>query len=357
MPFVEAENQVAFLKAGILGLQGSGKTTLAANMAIGLHKLLKDKELIENNKVYFIDTESGSSFLVDQFREAGISLMVDNTRAFTDLCAAAKLVQKEKGILIVDSITHFWTEIQRAYKTKHKRDRITFDDWGNIKREWERFTNLYVNGTFHCILCGRMGWNYDFFEDEAGKKQLAKTSVKMKAEGEFGYEPNLLISMEQHQTLDSGGNAEETWRTATVLKDKSRRLDGKSFRNATFREFQPHVEALALGGKHVCFDESRSSVDEIEVKSGGDWQKRGLVVEEAQELIKKHYPSQSAEDKKRRIEILETCFSVRSWGAVKRMDHSTLMQCWAKLLKELGESELAIATPEIEKQDENEVPF
>jgi hypothetical protein len=43
------------------------------------------------------------------------------------------------------------------------------------------------------IICGRAGYEYDYFEDDEGKKQLEKTGIKMKAETEMGFEPSLLV--------------------------------------------------------------------------------------------------------------------------------------------------------------------
>jgi hypothetical protein len=50
-----------------------------------------------------------------------------------------------------------------------------------------------------CIssLCGRAGYEYDHEENEDGGKDLIKIGTKMKAEGEFGFEPSLVIEMER----------------------------------------------------------------------------------------------------------------------------------------------------------------
>ena len=59
----KAQNQTAFLKAGIMGFQGSGKTYTAVDLAIGLTKLSK------GTKVAFYDTETGSDFHIKKFEE------------------------------------------------------------------------------------------------------------------------------------------------------------------------------------------------------------------------------------------------------------------------------------------------
>ena len=66
-----AANQTAYLKAGILGFQGSGKTYTASRLATGLAKMSSKQP-----KVAFFDTEKGSDFLVAYYKEQGIQFDV-----------------------------------------------------------------------------------------------------------------------------------------------------------------------------------------------------------------------------------------------------------------------------------------
>ena len=113
--FQPAELEMAFLKGGIYGGAGSGKTFTATNIAIGLHKFTKAKK-----PCYFIDTETGSDFVINRFEEAKVKLQVAKSRAFKDLLEAVTEAEKNGSILILDSITHFWNELMDAYQKKHK---------------------------------------------------------------------------------------------------------------------------------------------------------------------------------------------------------------------------------------------
>ena len=93
--FMKAENSQAFLKCGILGFAGSGKTFTATNIAIGLAKFAKiDKP------VYFLDTETGSDWMQPKMKAAGLELMTSKTRAFTDLIPAITEVEKVGGAIL-----------------------------------------------------------------------------------------------------------------------------------------------------------------------------------------------------------------------------------------------------------------
>lgn len=315
-------------------------TFSAAEVAVGLHKILTEKELCDPKQpIYMVDTETGASWIRGKFESQGIPFQVDKTRAFTDLVADCKMVAKENGILIIDSITHFWTELCTAYAKKNKRKRMSMQDWGNIKEIWRDFTDEYVNGASHLIMCGRQGYEYDFFKDDDGKQQLQKTAVKMKAEGETGYEPSLLIVMERHQILNESGSIDDVYRTAYILKDRADVIDGKVFKNPSFKDFLPHIEKLNLGGEHVGVDTSRTSENAVRIETSEsyrlDQQRREIVLEEVTELLKKHYPSQSSIDKATRMDLIEEFFRTRSWKKVETMDLNELRSAHNAMFKKL----------------------
>jgi hypothetical protein len=162
-----AANQTAYLKAGILGFQGSGKTYTATRMASGLAKLSgKDKP-----KVAFFDTEKGSDFFVKYFAEQGIQFDVAKSRAFVDLVEFMKEVEKGGyDVAIIDSISHVWNELRESYEKRLRRSNgLLFQDWGKVKGEWGQFTSAFINSKIHVIVLGRAGYEYDFSEDESGK--------------------------------------------------------------------------------------------------------------------------------------------------------------------------------------------
>jgi hypothetical protein len=64
--FKKAEQNAAFLKMGLLGFAGSGKTWTASLVAMGLVQLARKKGLAYADKpVVFLDTENGSDYVTD----------------------------------------------------------------------------------------------------------------------------------------------------------------------------------------------------------------------------------------------------------------------------------------------------
>lgn len=327
MAFALAQNTSAFLKMGLLGFEGSGKTKTAAKVAIGLVQYMKKLGLPQADKpVYFIDTETGSDFVAPDFAAAGIPLAIDKTRAFTSLVEAVKIAERDGALLMADSVTHFWKELcesycrNRAKQLRRDTYRLQLNDWSALKGEagWGKFSDLFVNSRVHIIIAGRAGYEFDMDRDEEGNKELLKTDVKMKAEGEFGYEPSLLVQMTLCQKL-KGKKVVEQWREATVRKDRCDLIDGKVFKNPDFESFWPHISRLNLGGAHVGFDATRNSVGMFPAEPRDDRTiQRQIVLDEIQSLLLIHHPSTSGEDKKAKLEYLRTHFNA-AWKEMESL--------------------------------------
>ena len=315
--FKPATNSAAFLKMGILGFAGSGKTWTASMVAMGLHKAAEVKGMPYAGKpVFFIDTEGGSSYIQGDFADKGIDLQVVKTRAFSDLIQGVKEAEQNASVLIIDSISHFWIEFQEAYARKKNRRRgLEFADWSVVKQQWRReFTEPYLNTNLHIIMCGRAGHEYNNYVDDAGKKQIEKSGVKMSAEKELGFEPSLLVLMEHEQDAETHA----VTRKAFVMKDRFRVLDGKSITNPTFKSFADHIGKLNWGGKQEAVDTSRTSDDMIEADKRDDRSTdRAIVLEMIDALAKSHLGTSQA-DKKTKHELYMAAFGTVSETCLQR---------------------------------------
>jgi hypothetical protein len=342
--FKKAENTMAFAKVGLLGFAGAGKTRTGTEIAIGLHKSIGSKK-----PVLFIDTETGSDFVLPIFQQHGIELMVSKTRAFKDLAEGMREAPNISDIMIIDSVSHFWVDIVESYRKKKNVNRLSFQDWGIIKPMWSNdFSMPFVTSAIHLIVCGRAGFEYDYFEGEDGKMELYKTGTKMKAEGEFGFEPSLLIEMERiknpeaneeyrtAKTKDAKMKAakqiaagREFVRMATVLKDRSDIMDGKIFYNPSYEDFAPHWESINIGGVHKPL-ESGDSQGLFNKEGQPQWaidKKRATIaLEEIKAEYDKNIPGSTAKDKAAKIKLAEYLFKTGSWTALEGMSVDILTQ-------------------------------
>lgn len=324
---------MAYAKVGFFGFQGSGKTYTSCGIAIGLCKR------IENNNIAFFDTETGSDWLIPKLKAEGLKVFQVKSRAFNDLLQTIRECEQNGiGVLIIDSITHIWRELCDSYQKKLKRTRLQFQDWNIIKGEWQKYTDLFVNSRIHIIVCGRAGYEYDTELDEEGNKELIKTGTKMKAEGEFGFEPSLVIEMEAIMPKKQRGKKETNLVTsgvrskfihrAYVLKDRSDTLNGSIIDNPNFESFSTHFNHLNIGGKHLGVDTFRNSENLFTIDGKPQWKKdkemAAIAFEEIMAEINLIFPGKSKEENRAKIRLAKHVFGVGSSAAIADLNRETL---------------------------------
>lgn len=326
----------AFAKIAIHGPQGSGKTYTAAQLMIGLSEKYHARKPIA-----FVDTEKGSDHLKPLFDAHRVPLVGVKTRAFATLMAAFKEAE-EAGCcgIIIDSATHFWDELKASYAKKLHRDfGLKLPDWGPIKDQWREFPALILNSRLHVVVCGRAG---NVFEEEVdertGKKEITKVGTKFRAEGEFGYEPDLALEMYLEPSRDP---RKKDWdHVCVVLKDRTLfvdpekgtatpRLNGMEFRNPGFADFQPFFDALNIGGAHVGIgtETSEGIVPDPDKTGFQIAAQRDVLLDKIKAVFTlRGIGGQSTADKKEFVERIRDAFGTPSWREVEGMWPDRLAQ-------------------------------
>lgn len=312
-----AVSSSAYLKMGLLGFQGGGKSLTGAKTLIGLYKHTQKLGINDGKKpVAMFDTEKGSDWLIPIFKEAGVPFVVAKRKSFADLIAVMDDAEASAFALFIDSITHPWRELVESYLRKKERSYLAMDDWGYLKGEhgWQKFTDRYVNSKLHIIMAGRAGYEYENYVED-GRKKMEKVGTKMKTEGETGFEPDLLVLMEQVEDMHTN----KVVHRATVQKDRSTLLDGQTFDNPDFDDFLPHINCLALGSAHVGVGASGDSQHLLKIEKR-DWQpvQRKIVHDEITTLLSLHYPGMKAEEKTAKLKALIKHFDA-SWTEIEEV--------------------------------------
>lgn len=313
MSMLKKANKMAYAKVGIYGDTGSGKSRTAAEIAIGLikqHKLEKP--------IGIFDTEPAWSWLLPVIEKAGLPepFVYDQSRAFRDLMAWVAEAKDACSVLIVDSITHVWRDLQvsclarinesrRSYN-KRPLGSLEFQHWGPIKEQWAELTDEFLSSKVHFIICGRAGSIYEFQakDDGSGKKELITVGTKMATEKEMGYEPSLLIEM--LKDLDDG----RIINTGMIQKDRADKLNGKMIPFPNFEKLRPHFDMLTIGGEHFGSMRSRDSRAVFEDVADGnfdsDMKRKEVALDQIkEELCKHHGYGQEKETKANKAATLE----------------------------------------------------
>jgi hypothetical protein len=317
-----------YLKAGFLGFPKSGKTWTAMLLAAGTRDFFK-----LDGPIAMFDTEGGAEYVAPEIRKrTDRDLIGTRSRALDDLIAMTRECEAAGvSVLIADSMTHVWRETCDSYlKQLNDRNartnrspqmRLEFQDWNPIKAKWGIWTDLYLNSRLHIVICGRAGYDWDFEENEStGKKELVKTGVKMKTEGEFGFEPSLLVEMERVQAREGSKLTKEWTHRATVLGDRFDAIDGQSCEDPTFEFFRTHVERLTPGAHAPVNTETKSDygiTDDGADNFTRERKARVILCEKIQAALVERWPGQSTAEKKAKVAALKDAFGTASWTEVE----------------------------------------
>lgn len=329
--FTPIGNTKPFFKAAIEGFAGSGKTYTAALIAKGLYKRIGSTK-----PIVIFDTEKAAKFLKPVFAEEGIEVLVRESKTLADLkTTMQKMRQGLSDLLIIDSISHVWEEFLQAYAKKVKRTRLQFQDWGIIKPTWKaEFSDPFVNDEYHIIMNGRAGYEYDNeINEETGKREIYKSGVKMKVEGETAYEPDMLILMNRFEQVL--GKEKKVWREATVVKDRSTLIDGKTFKNPGYKDFAPAVEAMLenpLPKEVLLTPEGDTGFLFKTEEEKYEWRRaRDKAIEELEGLLTRIAPGANGKDRQIRLELLDKVFGTTSMTAIGEMKPEQIMEGYKRI--------------------------
>lgn len=306
---MDLENCRPYAKIAFEGFAGDGKSYTAVELAIGIHKLIGSTKPIA-----IVDTEKAMDKLKHRFSDAGISAKVTNGRSLATVSAAMKACNDGYAdILIIDSITHVWESYLAAYMAEKKKTRLDFSDWGVIKPKWKsEFSDAFVMANTHIIFSGRAGFEYEDEKNaETGKREIFKSGIKMKAEGETAFEPDILVLMEKHQSVL--GDKKEIYRRATIIKDRTTKIDGQTFKNPTFEDFYPAISTLLDGTlKDLHGDEIPDTFHDFDNKFSEMGRKRGQAIAEIEQAFNLMGLGTGKDEKKLKPAIMNKVFKVLS---------------------------------------------
>lgn len=319
--FSDIGNDSPYMKVGLEGEGGSGKSRTATEIAIGIHKEIKSTK-----PIVFFDTEKASRFFTGILAGHGIKGVVKESRQLIDLITTINLCKEgASDILIIDSLTHVWREFVAAYMAKsypNQQRNPSIRDWGILKPKWHSdFSDPYVYSYINIIFTGRAGYEYDHIRNSAGEiTEIVKTGVKMKVESDTAYEPDLLILMNRYEKFKDD-TVKDVWREATIIKDRLSVIDGQVFKNPSWLDFKPYWDALVNG-----------SIPQRPMKEGDTKQlfgdpdnpqyreQRDILLEEIKGEFEKVFgEARSAEDKKAKSRITEDAFQTVSITKISNM--------------------------------------
>ncbi len=312
--FAPLSNDHPYLKVGIDGKAGDGKTQTLAELAIGIWRRVQSTK-----PVVILDTENARRFLVPLFDAAKVPVVVRPVRSLVEwVDAVHRAVDGAADVVITDSLTHLWEDTMAAFCQARGVDGVEGPAaWLALKEVWHReWAALFRDAPVHLLFAARSADNYVDVLGKDGHFESAKVGTKMRGEAEVAFEPSLLV----HLRRDGGVVFAE------VEKDRTDTLHGQTVAlplGGIFGVFAGVVDATLAGAVAPVAIEQRSSVSLFADGGGARSRCRGLVGD-VRGLLDRTWPSASAADRQTRANAMHEAFGHSSWPRIERTDEGAL---------------------------------
>ena len=247
--FSPPANRCPWIKWACYGPAGSGKTRLLVRLGVGLWRLCGSKP---EKPVAFLETEPGLGNLLDSLE--GVPFVHRASRSVADLLASMEAAREGAfSGLVIDSITAFW-ESWLALEMEQRgvvSRQLSASERGDIKASWRKLVGDPIReDPCHYLLAGRASAEWDSEEDrDTGRRESYRSGSRLRAEADIGYETGFLVRMDRVERPTATGAL--VYRTATVEKDRTGIVDGKTFgspeRYPAFEDFAPAFEKIISG--------------------------------------------------------------------------------------------------------------
>jgi hypothetical protein len=192
--FTPAIKEEAKARIALTGPSGAGKTWTALALATNL-----------GSKVAVIDTERGSA---SKYRKVFTfnRLNLQTFEPTTLVQALAAAAQQGHDVVVVDSLTHFWSgtggmleQVDSAAKRSYGGN--SFGGWKEARPQERAMIDALVSYPGHVIVTMRSKTDYVIEENERGRKVPRKVGLKPEQREGIEYEFDVVGDLDHENTL------------------------------------------------------------------------------------------------------------------------------------------------------------
>lgn len=360
------EQKISYSKTLLFGETGTGKSTLAAKLAIGL---IKTYDLPKH--IVFYDTERRAKAVYDEFvKPEKIEMEIVESRSLQDLYDFICYCEEKEAIGIIDNATHVWQYVMENYLYKvnqykksrgwQPQKRLYLNDWIEIKPEWvKKFDAPFTAKKCHLIQCARAK---NVFEEEL-QNENDPNSAKLKnvgsaprTESNSAFEPYLIIELfrDINTAFENNHKLSKYIYSAVVAKDNFHAINGRFFNNPSFENFDPHFKKLNINDEQQKDVDLSGHDDTFDYKTSenkddgriAEKKKREILLEEIKNELFRQFPGQTKDDKLARMNLCKSVFNTDSWVAVENKPIQILAAGHDKIIPPIEDTVLdEMATP------------
>ena len=229
MAIKKAKRSAAYVKIGMMGISGSGKTLSSLLMGYGLvkaaHPGMPDDQIWD--KILVIDTENSSASLYADLQvfntKVGEFLTIDIAAPFTVEKYIDAITEAENAgveFLIIDSMTHAWNAEgglldQQNAAVARSRSGNSYQAWKEITPKYNRLIEKILQCNMHVVSTYRGKKEYALEQDGGKMKPVAKGMGAQFRDG-ADYESTVYFEINQEHM-------------AFATKDRTHLFDGQYF--------------------------------------------------------------------------------------------------------------------------------
>lgn len=196
--FKPAQREQAKARIALAGPSGSGKTYTALKLATAM-----------GDRVAVVDTEHGSASKYAAGRDgqgfAFDALELDNFDPRNLIGALAAAAQAQYPVVVVDSLTHFWSGVggmlEQVDKAARKYGNNSFAGWKDARPVERQLIEALLAYPGHVIVTMRSKTEYVIEENDRGKKTPRKVGMKPEQREGIEYEFDIVGDLDFEHTL------------------------------------------------------------------------------------------------------------------------------------------------------------
>jgi hypothetical protein len=266
------------------------------------------------------------------FTKEGLKAEVVESDSLDVMVAAIKEVESAGGILLIDSLTNISERLVRDYLSSLPvpRKKMEIQDHPIVNAAWRtQFEFPFVLANCHIVFTGRATneWGNEEQTDEISgqkKRGFYLKGQKMMGQKDTLYAPDFVMYMERIEKI--GARKKEIYREATVIKDRSRLCDGKTYKNPTWKMLSPMFEYLLSMPAGVANTIEGEPLDLFgpDENRYAYYKRRDVAIEELDGILTNALPGMTAKEKKARQDCLQAIFGTYSKTKIEGMQPEQL---------------------------------
>jgi hypothetical protein len=218
--FRKAERSQVYLKLGITGPTGSGKTYSALRLAMGLLEGT-------GKRIAFLDTENDSASLYSDKFDFDVLPVLPPFEPEHFASGVRAAVEGGYGACVVDSASHFWKGVLDFKDQLDRRGGNSYTNWKDADKKFDPVISEFLQSKIHLICCMRSKMEYILEDNGKGKQAPKKVGLAPIMRDGVDYEFSVVLDIAMDHTAQASKDRTELFpvdKIFTITEDTGKKI-------------------------------------------------------------------------------------------------------------------------------------